>query len=206
MFCLPTDPTAQPPPYQPPAQTQPPTGQYYPAPTQYPPPQGQYPPPQGQYPPPQGQYPPPQAQYYPPPAQYAPQPMQQQSSVSWTDALHINVAQKTVHVASFPGLLFGPGNEANVDVAVCIIIVSTPDLIWCVYRLQYNTRDTQSDQRWGWFWVWDQELYLPDPRVLYCKRYMCWIRSGNETKQHTFDCASKDKIQSRFAAMAANNG
>ena len=38
-------------------------------------------------------------------------------------------------------------------------LVSSPDLIWRVYRLQYNVRenDTESDPRWGWFWVWDQD-------------------------------------------------
>ena len=32
--------------------------------------------------------------------------------------------------------------------------VSSPDL-WRVYRFQYNACDTESDLRWGWFWVWD---------------------------------------------------
>ena len=36
-------------------------------------------------------------------------------------------------------------------------IVSSPDLIQRVYHLQYNTRDTESDPRWGWFWVWDRD-------------------------------------------------
>ena len=36
-------------------------------------------------------------------------------------------------------------------------LVSSPDLIRRVYRLQYNARDTESDLRWGWFWVWDQD-------------------------------------------------
>ena len=33
-------------------------------------------------------------------------------------------------------------------------VVSSPDLIRRVYRLQYNAHDTESDPRWGWFWVW----------------------------------------------------
>ena len=40
-------------------------------------------------------------------------------------------------------------------------VVSSPDLIRHVYRLQYNpsfpTLDTESDPRWGWFWVWDRD-------------------------------------------------
>ena len=37
----------------------------------------------------------------------------------------------------------------------CMSIVLSPDLIWHVYRFQYNTCDTESDLCWGWFWVWD---------------------------------------------------
>ena len=44
-------------------------------------------------------------------------------------------------------------------------LVSSPDLIRRVYRIQYNpnpsfpARDTESDPRWGWFWVWDRGYY-----------------------------------------------
>ena len=44
-------------------------------------------------------------------------------------------------------------------------LVSSPDLIRRVYRIQYNpnpsfpARDTESDPRWGWFWVWDRDYY-----------------------------------------------
>ena len=30
-------------------------------------------------------------------------------------------------------------------------VVSSPDLIRRIYRFQYNTRDTESNLRWGWF-------------------------------------------------------
>ena len=29
--------------------------------------------------------------------------------------------------------------------------VSSPDLIWCVYRFQYTTCGTESNSCWGWF-------------------------------------------------------
>ena len=35
------------------------------------------------------------------------------------------------------------------------ILVSSPDLIRHVYYFQYNAHDTESDLRWGWFWIWD---------------------------------------------------
>ena len=37
------------------------------------------------------------------------------------------------------------------------LIVSSPDLSQHVHYFQYNVRDTESDPRWGWFWVWDQD-------------------------------------------------
>ena len=37
-----------------------------------------------------------------------------------------------------------------------LTLVSSSDLIQRIYRFWYNTRDTGSDPRWGWFWVWDQ--------------------------------------------------
>ena len=42
--------------------------------------------------------------------------------------------------------------------------VSSPDLIRRVYHFQYNMRNTESDPRWGWFWVWDLD---------YCKHQDC---------------------------------
>ena len=43
-------------------------------------------------------------------------------------------------------------------------VVSSPDLIRRVYRykragkqLKLLTLDTESDPRWGWFWVWDRD-------------------------------------------------
>ena len=39
-------------------------------------------------------------------------------------------------------------------------LVSSPDFIGRIYRFQYNvrkTRDTESNPRWGWFWVWDRD-------------------------------------------------
>ena len=38
-------------------------------------------------------------------------------------------------------------------------LVSSPDLIRCVYHFQYNAweNNTESDPHWGWFWVWDQD-------------------------------------------------
>ena len=51
----------------------------------------------------------------------------------------------------------------SVSLSVCLFIylshhlsnylVSSPDLIRRVYRFQYL--------RWGWFWVWDRDYYLP---------------------------------------------
>ena len=41
---------------------------------------------------------------------------------------------------------------------VKVRVVSSPDLIQCIYRFQYNTwRDTESNPHWGWFWVWDRD-------------------------------------------------
>ena len=40
-------------------------------------------------------------------------------------------------------------------------LVWSPDLIRRIYRFQYrvreNARNTESDPRWGWFWVWDRD-------------------------------------------------
>ena len=50
-----------------------------------------------------------------------------------------------------------PCNQTDPDADYILELVSSPDLIRHVYRFQYNARDTESDLRWGWFWVWDRD-------------------------------------------------
>ena len=46
--------------------------------------------------------------------------------------------------------------------------VSSPDLIRRVYHFQYNMRNTESDPRWGWFWVWVRDYR----KHQHCKNYI----------------------------------
>ena len=50
----------------------------------------------------------------------------------------------TVHAHTWLQVMYLAGNTFT-------SLVSSPDLIWHVYRFQYNTRDTESHWHWSWF-------------------------------------------------------
>ena len=69
--------------------------------------------------------------------------------------------------------------------SMTVHLVSSPDLIQRVYRFQYNTRDTESDPRWGWFWVWDWDycsLYSVPVLCLEVLLTLCVLNTDNLNK------------------------
>ena len=48
-------------------------------------------------------------------------------------------------------------HERVAEPDVKVRLVSSPDFIWHVCPFQYNARETESNPRWDWFWVWERD-------------------------------------------------
>ena len=76
-----------------------------------------------------------------------------------TVMLHLFASRQSTRIQQLQSGSFVTGCRSS-WIPSTLKLVSSPDLIRRVYRLQYPSfpaRDTESDPRWGWFWVWDRD-------------------------------------------------